>query len=720
MKHKIFNLVMKFRIWAEKVSLSNKLSVGFIIAALISGIATYAAFTIPEGPNAKLVLSLLYLNFFLLMCLVILLGRVLLKAWLAKKKGSAGSSLQLRFMTLFLVITAIPTILVTAFSSVFLGTVIQAWFGDQVYNAVKESRNVAEAYFQDYSDNVAFDVMSVLYDIDMIRMDKSRLDNLLANRLLPRGVDEAIIFDSSGKIMAKAGYTFVLSSEQVPFDSLERADGGKVALTTSQDAGWIKALAKIPNSSFYLYVGRRVDAKVLNHIERATTAVHNYEALENERSTLEITFIAIFIIVALLLMLLSAWLGMIFASRVSKPVVKLIDAADKVKGGNFSVRVDEHNSKDEISILTRTFNKMISKISTVTQQLEERRIFMETVLTGVSSGVVGVDDKGVIKIVNKAIIDFTAINFKLIKGKTIFDFVPELKDMLKQVKQHPNRIARKEIKTYKDGNARVLLVRVAAEDMSAENKNHKGFVFTFDDITSLQAAERKAAWADVARRVAHEIKNPLTPIQLSAERLKRKYASQVVDDKENFMVCIDTIIRQVSDIGRMVDEFSSFARMPAPILKKSSINEIVNQSVFMQKVANPNIKYVVQVKDEKIFIRCDTRQISQAIINILKNAQESIAESKNKDNGEIIITLTQDKTGVTLSISDNGKGLPKGETRNIITEPYITDKPNGTGLGLAIVKKIMEDNGGCVMINDNEKQGAIVVLRFVYDDNVEP
>jgi two-component system nitrogen regulation sensor histidine kinase NtrY len=715
-RQKIQIMLGKFRRWAQKVALVRKLGIAFIIAALLSGIATYSVFTLPEGPKANLVSYMFALDFFLLLCLVLLFVQALVKAYREKRKGSEGSALMLRAIILFLMTTAMPAVLITLFSLIFFSIVVQAWFGTQVYNAVKESKNVAEAYFEDYSKSITYDAMLVVNDIDMLRMDRNRLEDLLTNRLLSRGVDEAVIFDASGKIMAKSGYTFVLSSEQVPFSALEEADDGKISLTVSRGGDWIRALVRIPNSIFYLYIGKMVDSKVIGHIDRARDAVNKYEMLEQERSTIEITFVAIFIVVALLLMLISAWVGMQFASRISKPIIRLIDAADKVKNGDLTVRVAEENKKDEISILTRTFNRMLGRIANTNKQLEERRIFTETVLSGVSSGVVGTDEKGTIRVLNKAVEQFAGVDFKIVKGKNITLFVPETKEMMEQVNKNRNKIISTEIKTYKDGMQKVLLLRVAAENSSAKNDKVTGFVFTFDDITKLQTAERKAAWADVARRVAHEIKNPLTPIQLSAERLKRKYESQITEDRDNFKVCTDIIIQQVAEIGRMVDEFSAFARMPAPVIKETNLSEIVKQCIFMQKVANPSVNFKIVEKNTNVVINCDAEQVSRIVVNVLKNAAESIYESKNSEKGEVKVTVGQDGIKTVVSVKDNGKGLPDEEMYGKITEPYVTTKKDGTGLGLAIAKKIMDDHNGTIAFKNNNDEGAEVILTFLREE----
>ncbi len=708
-------LVLRFGLWARRVSLSRKLSYLLALLALISGVATYVAFSLPEGPDTKTVISLLYSDLILLLLLMFMIVRRVLKVWYEKRRGSIGSGLHVRFVLFFLVITATPTVLVSIFSAIFFSVGLQAWFSDQVYNAVKESRSVAEAYLDEHTRGIASDAAAILYDINFLNSPPDSIERQLTSKLISRGLDEGIIFNRSGQVSVRSGYTFALRSEEVPFWALERADKGEVVILTAEKKDRVRALVKIPDTFYYLYVGRMVDPSVLNHIERATIAVDKYEFLEGERSVIEMIFISIFIIVSLLLMLVAAWIGLVFASRISNPIVNLIDASDKIRQGDFSVRVREDGYKDEISILSRAFNRMMGEIYRTNKELEERKGFIETVLSGVSVGVVSTDIKGKIRIINKSALDILGDAFNNKKGKNLTSVIPDLSEGLSLVKKHPDKTVEMELKIYNQGVLRILLARIVAEQ---NGKELEGFIFTFDDITDLQSAQRKAAWADVARRVAHEIKNPLTPIQLAAERLRRKYNSQIKEGVEDFNVCTDTIIRHVGEIGHMVDEFSSFARMPAPIMVLTDIKELLNQVIFLQKTANTGIKFTARVPTEEVFLKCDSQQVSQVITNILKNSVEAIKDKgESSEIGEIEIYLEQDSFGdIRLSIRDNGKGLPHDEMRNMITEPYVTTKSKGTGLGLAIVKKIMEDHGGSLQIEDSPTGGAIVTLFFPNKD----
>jgi two-component system nitrogen regulation sensor histidine kinase NtrY len=353
------------------------------------------------------------------------------------------------------------------------------------------------------------------------------------------------------------------------------------------------------------------------------------------------------------------------------------------------------------------------------RQLDERRRFTETVLTGVSAGVIGLDRAGRVYLPNRTASALLGVGLDRLIGEDLADVVPEMAGLLEQVTQRPDRLAQAQVEITGANGTRTLLVRIAAE--RAEN-DISGFVVTFDDITELLSAQRKAAWADVARRIAHEIKNPLTPIQLSAERLRRRYLKEIKQDPETFRICTDTIVRHVEDIGRMVDEFSAFARMPAPVLKPEDLAAIVEQTVFLERTAHPKIQFAVEIAARPVPVTCDARLVGQALLNIIKNAVESIeariAESGANPPGRIAITV-EAAAPVAVIVEDNGKGLPQ-QGRERLTEPYVTTRAKGTGLGLAIVKKIMEDHHGELVLADRAEGGARVRLAFAADASFAP
>jgi two-component system nitrogen regulation sensor histidine kinase NtrY len=424
--------------------------------------------------------------------------------------------------------------------------------------------------------------------------------------------------------------------------------------------------------------------------------------------------------VALLLLVVAVWVGLNFATQIVRPIGGLVTAAERVRGGDLSARVPEAGANDEFASLSRAFNRMTNQLESqqrelveANRQLDFRRRFTETVLAGVSAGVIGLDDFGHINLPNRSASVLLGTDLDLLIGHPLAEAVPEMAPLLEEAMRRPDRLAQGQIRIFTRGRPSTLLVRITVE---ADKRETRGFVVTFDDITELLSAQRKAAWADVARRIAHEMKNPLTPIQLSAERLKRKYLSQIQTDRETFEICTDTIIRQVGDIGRMVDEFSSFARMPTPVMRQENLLEITRQAVFLQRTAHSDITFEADLPTEPVIMACDGRLISQALINLLQNAVDAIharqvAAESAPAAGWIRVRLYTRGGRTALDVEDNGKGLPK-DSRETLTEPYVTTRTKGTGLGLAIVKKIMEDHAGELLLDDLESGGARVSLIF--------
>ena len=468
--------------------------------------------------------------------------------------------------------------------------------------------------------------------------------------------------------------------------------------------------------------GRFIEPRVLAHRDQTHLAAAQYERLEGQRSGFQITFAVIFILVAMLFLAAAISIGIHFAAQLADPISRLVAAAERVRSGDLAARVPEGEKDDELSSLSRAFNRMTYQIQAqqrelieANRQLDERRRFTETVLTGVSAGVIGLDRVGRIHLPNRTASALLGVDLDLSIGEDLVEVAPEMAGLLDEAARRPDRLAQAQVQIAGSNGTRTLLVRIAAEQ---DVEEVSGFVVTFDDITELLSAQRKAAWADIARRIAHEIKNPLTPIQLSAERLRRKYLKEVKKDPETFKICTDTIIRHVEDIGRMVDEFSSFARMPAPVLKPEDVTTIVEQVVFLQRTAHPEIAIELRFAERPLPLRCDARLLGQAVINIVKNAIESIeariVESGKSPPGQIRVAVGERDGEVMVVVEDNGKGLPQ-RGRERLTEPYVTTRTKGTGLGLAIVKKIMEDHQGELMLEDRDGGGARVWLLFPSD-----
>src|SRR6201987_660334 len=454
-------------------------------------------------------------------------------------------------------------------------------------------------------------------------------------------------------------------------------------------------------------------------MEETQRAAALYEQMEGQRSGFQIPFALIFMMVAMLFRGAAVAIGIHFAAQFAGPIRRLITAAEQVRGGDLAARVPEGEKDDELASLSRAFNRMTYQIESqqrelreANRQLDERRRFTETVLTGVSAGVIGLDSLGRVNLPNRSASALLGTDLEQAIGQDVAEVAPEMASLLDEAERRPDRLAQSQVELIRGNSTRTLLVRIAAE---YNGRDISGFIVTFDDITELLSAQRKAAWADIARRIAHEIKNPLTPIQLAAERLRRRYLKEITRDAETFAVCTDTIIRHVGDIGRMIDEFSSFARMPSPVIKPENLVEIVRQTVFLQRTAHPDIAFETIFPARSMTVRCDARLVGQALINIVKNAIEAIelriAEQSPDRAGHIRVSGSGVAVQAAVILEDNGKGLPH-QGRERLTEPYVTTRAKGTGLGLAIVKKIMEDHQGELVLEDREPEGARVKLIF--------
>ncbi|GAB3455944.1 sensor histidine kinase NtrY-like [Insolitispirillum peregrinum] len=726
-------LMLRMGVWFRNGTFGRKLAVFLSVAALISGIATYAVMTgwAPTDPESNALIILLNLDLVLLLCLGAMVAQRLVGLWLRHRSKSAGSRLQLRFVGLFSAIAVAPAILVAVFSALFFNIGVQSWFGERVSTALNESQAVAQAYLKEHQRVIAGEVLAVAGDVQRgwarLMLDQQVLERYLASQANIRGLTEAVIFDAGGKVVARAGYTYSLQFEEVPYWALERANNGEVAVLTGESDDRVRALVKLDVvPDYYLYVGRFVEQQVIQSMERTDRAVEEYRRLQTGRSSLELTFSLIFIVVALMVLMAAVGLGLSVATRLAQPISDLIDAAERIRNGELTVRVPEIAASDEIAVLSRTFNRMTSQLAaqqarllTTNRALDERRRFAETVLAGVSAGIISTDPQGRITLSNRSASLLLRQELDYLLGEPLDDVVPELATLLAVEPRRADHQLQQEIVIQRDGQALTFLVRVTAENLDGELIGH---VLTFDDITALQSAQRQAAWADVARRIAHEIKNPLTPIQLSAERLKRRYLKQITDDPEVFTQCTDTIVRHVVHIGQMVDEFSSFARMPTPTMKPENLVTLVRQAVFLQKTAYPAFRFEVNLPSTPLVVSCDAQQVGQALTNLLKNAIEAIEGADPAvvaQRGGGCIALSMDTTAgddgaYRVIIEDNGKGLP--EDRSRLTEPYVTTRAKGTGLGLAIVKKIMEDHHGTLSLEDSPHGGARVVMAFPHRD----
>ncbi len=513
----------------------------------------------------------------------------------------------------------------------------------------------------------------------------------------------------------------MLDFDEITPERLQRADNNEIVLITDQDK--VKALIKLEGiDGAYLVVSRLVDPKVISYMTQTKDSVNAYNDLKNHMLKIQIQFVLAFIGVSLTLLLTSIWLGLVFSGRIIAPIHKLIEATDRVKSGDLTVRLQEGESKqDEVSTLFKAFNRMTGNLQKnqmqlveVNRQIDDRRRLIEGVLFGVNSGIISTDEQKRIRLYNKAAMQILKMDTPNVMGRYIADIFPELTVFFARIKDFPaNQIFQQEIDIKREGLIYNLLVRVVIEESY-------GYIVTIDNISKLVNAQRMAAWSDVARRIAHEIKNPLTPINLSAERIRKKYESFIEEaDRENFNRYIDTIIKHSENIERIVKEFSEFARMPQPVLAKNDISQLIRDAVFSEKVVNGDINFDVNIPESDVVFDFDKEQINRVLINLLKNAAESLKERGTSREGEppfIVISLNQDKH-VILEINDNGKGFPV-ELLSKITEPYVTTREKGTGLGLAIVKRIIDDHGGTLELSNNVDEdgnitGAKIRITFL-------
>lgn len=701
------------------------ISIGF-------GIVTFAAMTgaLPFAASADRILLLIYADVSLLLTTSVIVTHKLVQIWTARRKGSAGAQLHSTLVLYFAALAAVPAILISIFSLLFFDLGLESWFSKRVRTAVIESQSIAESYLKEHNSGIKIDAIRMARDLskdaDLFLSNPRLMERALNIHANLRNVPEALIFHPTEGVKARAGFTYALEFEPIPQVAFEEARRGEVPLLETELRDRVSALVKLDNfiNETYLLVGRNVDPLVFAKAEETRSAVEQFRNLESQRADIKISFALAFLIVTLLLLLAAVWIGLNFAARLTSPISTLIAGTEAIRSGDLSIRVPELSKENELATLSRAFNRMAEQlenqrkeITEASHQIDERRRFTEAVLTGVSAGVIGLDDKGRIDLPNTTASRLLDIQLDELKGHELSYLVPEMAELIERAMEYDGEhLLEEEIQVGEGVNARNLYVRIGAEkNREYDGALVEGYIVTFDDITNLQSAQRKAAWADVAQRIAHEIKNPLTPIQLSAERLKRKYLKQITEDREIFETCTDTIVRHVEDIGRMVSEFSSFARMPKPTMHNENIADLCRQAVFLQKNAHQNIEYISDIKQSNLTVLCDARQISQVMTNLLQNAYDAIEgrDGKELEKGKIKISLLECENSIEINIEDNGRGLPVDQ-REKLMEPYVTTREKGTGLGLAIVKKIMEDHDGQFLLSDPEtdKVGAVAKLVF--------
>ncbi len=713
----------RFNRWVSRIDLYPRLELAVAALVAVLGLSSYAVLTGRQAPAAgfspPVVTLVLVANLLPLMALIVLLARRVTLLLSARRRGTAGSRLHVRLVALFAIIAAVPTVLVVVFASLLFQFGVQFWFSDRAKAVFENADKVAQAYVRERNLRLVSDVEPMAVDIANYGREfgygSRTFGEGLIYQLPRRHLTAASVFTPEGK-----GYkTLAIGFIGKPFpirlqpQDLAHARAGEVRVIASAPDR-IEAVIRIDNAQHYLYVSAPADPQVLAQVTGTQKALADYRALLVRSRGVQLRFNALLFVVALLILAAAVWFALWLANALVTPVARLADAAARVGAGDLDARVPVKGSPDEIGTLARAFNRMTGQLKaqqtalvTANTQLDARRQFTEAVLAGVTAGVVSIDADGIIRLANHSAAVLLQTTERELAGRSLADALPQFAALLDEAAARGQ--ARGQVAIVRGPDTQTLAVQIAAERSGART-----YVLTFDDITAQLADQRQAAWADVARRIAHEIKNPLTPIQLSAERLQRKYARQIADDPDTFASLTGTIIRQVGDLRRMVDEFSSFARMPKPVFRPEPLVDLAREAVFMQEVANPAIHFTVAVPDAVPLLVCDRRQIAQALTNLLKNAAEAVQARTDRDHssdGRVALAIEVTPDRLVVRVSDNGIGLPT-EHRDRLTEPYVTTRARGTGLGLAIVKKIVEEHEGTLDLADAPGGGTVARLCF--------
>lgn len=705
------------------------LGVVLVIAAIVSATGSFLILTgsTPIEPDPSLWPFIWLVNGILILLVIALLlteAYLLVQARLTKQ---AGSGLHIRLVSMFAVAAAVPAFIVAVVATLALNQGLDHWFSDRSRAMVESAQSVANSYLNEHANVLRNEILALAGELEKINdvfiNDQASFTDILTSLAQSRSLPFAYIVNKQQVIVLRARLPSQATPPSLPSDLIEDVTDVKPEfIKPGPRSNSVGAIIKLKGySDIYLFVARAVDPQVLEYMRIAEQNVSDYREYESNRLVFQITFAFMYVGLAFVVLLAAVWLGIALANRLVAPIRNLMIASTKISEGELDIRVPVKGVSGDMFDLSSRFNRMTSQLRSqhgallsANDTIDQRRQFTEAVLEGVSAGIVGLDPDGCITIVNASAASMFEVKAEKIIGKPIGDVVPALSEfvvsaMHSQREQNQEQV---EIKS-KFGEERTYQARITREGTS---DNSKGYVITLDDISDLIAAQRTSVWADVAQRIAHEIKNPLTPIQLSAERLRRRYRDKLDGDFEIFDKCTETIMRQVGDIGRMVDEFSTFARMPSASLSSSNLNETIKQAVFSEGVRHPEILIETALPDENVIFEFDERLISQVLTNLIKNASESLESTPNftVSGPRILVSATVLTDEVEIKVEDNGAGWPK-ENRARLLEPYMTTRGKGTGLGLAIVSKIVEQHGGQLELHDanaDENGNVGACLRF--------
>jgi two-component system nitrogen regulation sensor histidine kinase NtrY len=700
-----------------------------VVAALISALVSFVVLTgradIEPTEQASQIAIIVNGGFVALLVIIIIWevrGFVL-----ARWRAQAGSQIHGRLVALFSIVAVAPAALLAVFALVTIDKGFDSWFSTRVREIVDNSLVVARAYLNEHARSIRGEILAMANDVNRARPlfdnDRQRFAEFFTAQATIRGLPEAQLLKMDMTVVERAKINIGRDFPHPPQFDVDNAPTDEPTLLAPGKQNAIGAVLKLANyDDLVLFVARPVDPRANTYMQLVEQGSNEYNSLTLRRPRIQATFALLYLLVSLSLLLAAIWLGLAFANRLASPIRRLITAADQVSQGDLYVQVPIARNEGDLGALAETFNKMTSELRSqrnrlveAAEQMDSRRRFTEAMLAGVSAGVIGIDPAGAVTLMNRMAEKIVGEPEETLLGRRLREAAPELGPMIDAAIGRSQRLVQGQVTLLRGGRERVLNVRFTTETSTADEH---GYVVTLDDITELVSAQRTSAWADVARRIAHEIKNPLTPIQLSAERIRRKYGKVIVEEREIFEQCTDTIIRQVDDIKRMVDEFSSFARMPKPTIEEEDLANVVKQGVFMMRVGYPDIAIEAHGADQPLPAKFDRRLIAQALTNIVKNATESVHATPEGANGQgrIDVFVRREGDSAVIEVVDNGAGLPT-ENRQRLLEPYMTTREKGTGLGLAIVGKIMEEHGGGVELLDSPAvaeggRGAMVRLWF--------
>jgi len=711
--------------------ISRALGLAAVALALLSALLTFVVLAglTPIAPTHEVVVTLLLANAVTVFLLILVIAREVWGVVQARRRGRAAARLHVRIVALFSIIAAVPAIAVAVVASVTLDRGLDRLFSQQTQALIENSLIVADAYVREHVQFVRADSIAIAIELarakPLFEQSREQFHQFLAVQASIRGLPAVMLLDKDLNVVdqvdGQINEAFVKPSAEV----LAAINDTEPQVAMFLDDNYVAAIIKLRGyNDLYLYIARLLDPRVLAQLRATQASVAQYADLSARRIGIQIAFALMYTVIALIVLLSAVWIGLNFANYLVAPIRRLISAAQVVSTGNLYVQVPTRRSEGDLAQLGETFNKMTQELRTQRDDIvrardliDSRRRFTEAVLAGASAGVIGVDAESCISILNRSAERLIGRTEADALGRPLTEIVPELADVFAAARSGLQRLVQGQVTINRNGRERNLSVRVTSEQSGAAEG---GYVVTLDDITELVTAQRTSAWADVARRIAHEIKNPLTPIQLSAERLRRKYAGVIKEDGGIFQQCTDTIVRQVDDIKRMVDEFSRFARMPKPVMTAEDVADTVRQVVFLQRVGNPDIDIGIdlEIAEDPLPARFDRRLISQALTNTIKNATEAIAAVPPEELGRGLIRVWAAREGndIVIDVIDNGIGLPK-ENRSRLLEPYVTTREKGTGLGLAIVGRILEEHGGRIELRDAAdkipgQRGAWMRLRF--------